>query len=308
MRAPRARPVITAALAGLLWPMCLGAAPLDIVRDCAAKTPAQVSGVKNLNAACPGLEDALRALELDRMLFDGWRERLNRDSLRDVARLADGYGGSMPAASPEVSALKGVLESLAREQTPMPKSWWDAFRAWLDSWLKSHDVDSLSWLDRWLERIRQSATVLNAILYSLIGMVLIAAAWVVVNELKAAGLIGSERNKAEAAALDANAAGVGARAEEPIAPADRLRGLLALLVKRLVQAGRLTGERSLTHRELVLRSAFDGESQRAVFAGVAQAAESFLYGAQSGSPEHLDSVLQRGEALLARLSDSSSAH
>jgi len=293
---------------GLLGPMCLAAAPLDIVRDCAAKIPAQVSGVENLNAACPGLEDALQALGLDRMLYDGWRERLNRDSLRDVARLTEGYGGSMPAAPPEVSALKGVLESLAREQTPMPRSWWDAFRAWLDSWLKSRDLDSLSWLDRWLERIRESTTVLNAILYSLIGMVLIAAAWVVVNELKVAGLIGSERNKAGAAAPDTNTAGAGAGAAEPIAPADRLSGLLALLVKRLVQTGRLTGERSLTHRELVSRSAFDGESQRAVFAAVALAAESSLYGAQSGSPEHLDGVLQQGEALLARLSNSSSAH
>ena len=303
----RARSLFTVALAGLLGSMSLGAAPVDIIRDCAAKAPAGVSGVKDLNSACPGLEDALRVLGLDEMLYDGWRERLNRDSLRDVAQLVDGYGGSTPAAPPDVSALTGVLKALAGEQTPHLESWWDAFKAWLGTWLRSHDSDSLSWLDHLLERLRQSMTVLNAILYSLIGLVLLAAAWVVVNELKAAGLIAGRNQPAPATPGTKAAAGVALMDSEPMALADHLSVLLRLLVNRLMQTGRLVTERSLTHRELVLHSTFDSEAQRAVFAAVAGSAESILYGARSAAPEHLQSVLQQGQALLAELPNSSSA-
>lgn len=287
--------------------MSLGAAPVDIIRDCAAKAPAEISGVKDLNSACPGLEDALQALGLDRILYDGWRETLSRDALRDVAKLADDYG-STPAASPDVSALAGILKALAREQTPHLKSWWDDFKAWLATWLRSHDADSLSWLDHWLERVRQSITVLNAILYSLIGLVLVAAAWVVVNELRAAGLIARRKQTAAATPGTKGAVGVAMMVDsEPMALADRLSVLLRLLVNRLIQTGRLKTERSLTHRELVLHSTFDSESQRAVFASVAASAESVLYGTQGAAPEHLQSVLQQGQALLTDLPNSSSA-
>jgi hypothetical protein len=83
--------------------------------------------------------------------------------------------------------------------------------------------------------------------------------------------------------------------------------LLQLLVNRLVQTGRLRAERSLTHRELVVRSRFDSESQRLLFATVANTAETLLYGSESAAPEQLSSVLQQGQTLLRQLSGSSSA-
>jgi hypothetical protein len=305
---PRAWSLIAVTLAGLLGPLALAAAPIDVVRDCAANASAQITGAEGLNAACPGLADALQTLGLDRMLYDGWRERLNRDALRDVAKLAADYGGSRPRARPNAAALPGILKGLARDQAPAPKSWWDAFRAWLKTWLEGHDADSLSWLDHWLESLRQSATILNAIVYSLIGLVLIAAAWVVVNELKAAGLMAG-RNRAAPIPRATAAGGVSAIADvEPIALSDRVIVLLRLLVNRLMQTGRLQAERSLTHRELVSRSAFDSESQRAAFAAVASAAESVLYGPHGAPPERLSSVLHEGQALLAQLPDSSSPH
>ena len=75
-----------------------------------------------------------------------------------------------------------------------------------------------------------------------------------------------------------------------------------------MQTGRLETERSLTHRELVTRSTFDDESQRAVFAAVAGTAESILYGPQDAAQERLDTVMDEGRALLTQLSDPSSTH
>jgi len=278
------------------------AAPIDVVRDCAANVSAQASGIKDLDSACPGLEDALVALGLDQLLYEGWRQQLNRDALGNVVQLADGYRGSAPAG-PDVAALAGILETLSGEQAPAPQSWWDVFKAWLGNWLSSHGEGSLSWLDRWLATLRQSVNVLNVILYALIALVLAAAGWIVVNELKAAGVSGRRGRRPAGAAPDSAVAAVAADAAEPMAVADRLSHLLRLLVRRLMQTGRLNAERSLTHRELVSRARLDSEPQRAVFAAVASAAECAVYGARVPAPEHLSAVLREGDALLAELPD-----
>jgi hypothetical protein len=295
--------VAIAAVAAWSW---VAGAPIDVVRDCAAKSSSAISGIKGLSAACPRLEDALHTLGLEPMLYDGWQERLNRDALGDLANLAEGYGGPKPRDSPDVAGLPGILKALQREQTPLPKSWWDAFRAWFKNWL-AHHSETFTWLDRWLDGIGKSATLVNVISYSLIALVLMASLAVVVNELKATGTL-RRRHRAASAARELNPAVISlAEGAESGAIADRLAELLKLLVRRLVQTRRLEAERSLTHRELVARSVFDDESQRAVFASVARTAESILYGPYGAAPEQLDRVLHEGRTLLAQLSDPPSA-
>lgn len=290
----------------LAWSWVAGA-PIDVVRDCAAKSSDATSGIKGLDAACPQLEDALHSLGLEQMLYDGWQERLNRGALRDLAKLTEDYGGARPGDSPDIAALPGILKVLQREQAPNPKSWWDAFRAWLKIWLSNHS-ETLTWLDRWLDRIGQSATLINVISYSLAALVLIAALAVVANELKASGALRRRRHRTSSAAPELKPADFSsAEGLESGALADRLAELLRMLVRRLVQTRRLEAERSLTHRELVVRSVFDDESQRTVFAAVAGNAESILYGPYSAAPDQLKKVLHEGRALLAQLSDASSA-
>jgi hypothetical protein len=299
--------IAVAIAAVLAWSWVAGA-PIDMVRDCAAKSSDATSGIKGLSAACPELEDALHSLGLEQMLYDGWQERLNRDALRDLANLAEGYGGAKPGDSPDVAALPGILKALEREQAPLSKSWWDVFRAWLKTWL-SHHSETLTWLDRWLDRIGQSATLINVISYSLAALVLMAALAVVANELKASGTLRRRRRRTASAARELKPADFpSADGLEPGALADRLAELLRMLVRRLVQTRRLKAERSLTHRELVARSVFDDESQRTVFAAVAGTAESILYGPYSAAPDQLKKVLHEGRALLAQLSDPSSTH
>jgi hypothetical protein len=299
---------MAAAIAGVLAWSWLAAAPVDVLRDCAAKASPAISGIKDLGAACPRLEQALQALGLPPMLYDGWQDRLNRDALPELANLAENYSEPKSGFSPDVAALPGILKALAREQTPLSKSWWDAFRAWLKNWL-AHHSDQFTWLDRWLERIGQSTTLFHVVSYSLVALVLMAAVAVIVNEMKAGGA-SRRRHRAASAAGAVNPAAVRADSEglEPSALADRLAELLRTLVSRLVQTRRLRAERTLTHRELVARGTFDNESQRAVFAAVAGTAESILYGAESAAPEQLNRLLREGRALLAQLSDASSAH
>jgi hypothetical protein len=281
--------------------------PLEAVRDCAAKVAPAVSGIKDLGAQCPQLEESLQALGLQRMLYDGWQEHLNRDALQDLVQLARQYGGSKPGDSPNLAALPGILKALEREQTPLPKSWWDAVKAWFKIWWSQHS-DSLNWLERWLERVGRSTTLFDVISYSLVAIVLMAAVAVIANELKAGGSFRRGRRvRRTVPGLNPAADISDADAGESGALTERLTALLRTLVARLVQTRRLETERSLTHRELVARGVFDSESQRAVFAAVAGAAESIVYGANGPAAEQLSGVLHEGRVLLSQLSDAPGA-
>lgn len=305
--AGRRRAQIAPALGALLAWSALAAAPLETVRECAAKAPPAVSGIKQLDAACPQLTDALQALGLTPMLYQDWESRLNRDALKDLLALAERYDASRSGRGPDIAALPVILKALAREQTPVGQSWWDAVRAWLKSWVAQHP-NALSWLDRWLERLGPSATVFQAIYYSLVALVLIGAAAVIVTEVKAIGAGRRGRNRASAVRRPSAAAADLGWAPEPEALADRLMALLRKLVDRLIQTRRLAADRSLTHRELVARSAFDDAGQRAVFSELAGTAESTLYGPHAATPEQLDRILSEGRVLLTQLTDLPDAH
>jgi Domain of unknown function (DUF4129) len=294
---------IAAAIVGTLWGTWIAAAPIDVVRDCAEHAAPGISGIKALTAACPQLADALAALGFTRMQYDGSQDRLTRDALRDLASLAQTYAGPKPGKSPDVAALPGILETLAGERTPLTKTWWDAVRAWL-----AQHSDALNRLGGWLQRIGQSATLLHAISYSLVALVLMATIFVIVNEVKANGVRRRVPHRTAARGTSLSDGSQDSAPLEPAALADKLAALLRELVSRLVQTRRLDRERSLTHRELVARSAFDNESQRTVFASVAGAAESILYGPRGATLKDLDTALSGGRTLLAQISHPPSAH
>jgi hypothetical protein len=291
------RPRIAVAIA-MAMTIAAHAAPVDVVRDCAERAAPGASGIEALGAACPQLQDALQALGLTQVQLEGWQARLNRDGLKDLAILAANYGGSRPANGPRVASLPAILKSLEGAQTPSKNSWWDVFKAWL-----AQHSDALDRLDRWLERVRQSATLLEVITYSLVAFVVAAAIAVVVNEFKASGALWRQRRRAHGGKSGIDAVAAESLGAEPVALADKLTALLRELVSRLIQTRRLNRDRSLTHRELVARSAFDDESQRAVFATVAATAEAIVYGPRGASPEQLNAALQNGRTLLAQISD-----
>jgi len=276
------------------------------VRECAARASPALSGIKDLGAACPDLAVALTSLGFDNVLYDAWRERLTVEGLRDLAELADHYAGSRWMGAPNPVALPEILEALKHEQAPQSESWWDSIKAWLKQRLPP---SLLQWLDRWLgswlSPTQVSPTLVKIIAYCSTAVVLLAAVIVIVNELKAAGVLrrrrGPPRKALPAGIAEAGTAGNDG-AQSPVS--HRLNELLRLLVNILMQTGRLKAERSLTHRELIARSSFDSEWQRAAFARVARTAETMLYGSSGTQPEHLAHTIEQGELLAAGLSES----
>jgi hypothetical protein len=294
-------------IAGLFASATLAAAPLDVVRECAAAASPTVSGLKNLNAVCPQLDAALTALGLDEVLYEGWRDKVNAHALQDAVILAVRYSDSKPQRSLDEGVLRGILGSFKTQQQP-PHSWWQALQGWFRRWLAHSNSSLAGWLnrfwDRWLSHVEVSPSLLKVFAYGLTVLVVVAAIVVIIRELNAAGLArrlgGVTRTRAarRGASLSSGSGAEFAPAASGVA------GLLRALVQKLLQSGRLKVERSLTHRELIARSAFDSEAQRSAFAGVARTAESLLYGPHGAAPDVLEQVTRRGQALLLQLSNS----
>jgi hypothetical protein len=300
-------PGLVLALAGLLASSGIAAAPLDVLRQCAATASPAASGVQALSATCPKLSGALAALGLDETLYGDWQHKLTPGALHDVVQLMGYYSGSKRLA-PDTTVLPGILNSLKDPQARTGESWWQSLKTRLKQWLAQSDSSLASWLNRVLERwsthVDLSVTLLRIVAYALTVLVAIAAIVVVVRELKAAGIGRRARRTGPAtpAAQDASETQFDLL-PAPLTGADGLAALLRALVERLLQTGRLKAERSLTHRELIVRSAFESDEQRAAFAGVAHGAESNFYGPR-GAATSWDEVERRGQALLAQLNDS----
>jgi hypothetical protein len=92
-----------------------------------------------------------------------------------------------------------------------------------------------------------------------------------------------------------------AEPEQPNSDEVRLSRVLRALVMRLLETGRLSAERSLTHRELVSRSRFDEDGQRGDFAGVTAVAEALVYGPRGAVQSAIPQAIERGESLLAQI-------
>ena len=297
------------AFGSLLAAACL-AGPLDTVRDCATTASPTLYGLKDLGAVCPELKAALGTLGLDKMLYEGWQDRLNAHALHDVVDLSERYSGHPWPGPPDTSAVPGILQALKDEQAPPVVSWWRSFKSWIKQWVEHSDSSIAKWLKHLFERVLDTTNVspafLQAFVYIVTVLTALAAIVVIVRELKAAGVGGlfrraaariSARNSLEPASADAQAS----------ADENTPAGLLRALVRRLVQTGRLRSERSLTHRELIARTSFDSAAQKSVFANVARTAETILYGSQPAAPESVETVTRQGRDLLLQLSGTASA-
>ncbi len=273
---------------------------LESLRACADNAAATQIGLDALETACPRLGATLSQIGVAQWLEHGWQARLDRKQLADLASLVERYQGTAPQRPIDAASLPDILKTLRQAEPPPPNSVWEAFKAWVSDWLSRLDSRLGSWVERLLGRVGAAVSVVNVLLYGLIGLVLIAAAAVVVNELLAAGVLrrSAVRSPGRAVAPAAMESAVPSLAIDALPIYERPAQLLRLLVRRLVESGRLDRERALTHDELVARGVFDDAEQRAAFRAVASVAARILYGAQRPPPSMVEPALAEGRALL----------
>lgn len=309
MRAPV---YLGVALSALLAGSRVMAAPADVLRDCAGHVGPSARGLEDLERRCPELSAALTELGYTQTLGDAWAGQLTGTGLSTLADLAERYQADERGSPPEITGVRAIVDGLAR-QRDQNVSRWDLFLQWLRSLLGSDPDHSLSWLDRWLEKLGNAGDVMTYIVYGLFLCVLGVAVLFIVRELRATGVL-SRRRAAAAPGLPGAPGFVEPQGEPQLEGAplrDQPALLLRLLVNCLSRGGRVQANRHLTHRELVARVALD-EAERRRFAGVAGLAEALLYGRQADSMDaatahDVERVIDEGRQLLSQLERSSPA-
>lgn len=294
-------------LAAGAWLLCTVAsgAVHDSLDACIAQAAADLRGIVALESACPGLRAALDESGVAANLPAGWQDSLDREALRDIAALDRRYQDT-PDLAPDSSGLPSILEQLASEQTAPSKSWWDAAKAWLRSWFARPQRAGGSWFRDFLDRIAESRDLIQVITYLLLSIAVVAALAFIINELRIAGVFAGRREPGRRSRQVAHLPSASPQPEDLIdldaaTPAEQPAILLRLLVARLVARGRLSGERSLTHRELIARAAWPDPQGRTLFARVAQLAECMLYGPGAPDGEEVRAVVADGRSLLQQL-------
>jgi len=236
------------------------------------------AGVEELRLLCPDFAQAIIDSGLSSQLPDRWQQWLNRSSIEDLSRLLRRYQSTPPSAAPGVPALYQVAHTL---NPPVPPhGWWQDFKDWLRQWLSPPESTDPSWLNRWLSRVSLPQLLMQSLLYILMAVILVTTLWIVWRELKVTGP-GARAESGAVSRLPPPPARAPALSLDEIerAPlAEQPALLLRLLVQALLQSGRLSNDRALTHRELGARSGFDDSEQHDRFVRIALLAERLLYG------------------------------
>lgn len=281
--------------------------PADIVAECSRSADGDVLGLQELEAVCPGLEHALVELGYAPLISASQLDELSVHSLVDLQHLADRYREpASPAGEIETASLTPILQALQQDRrSERPLTLFERIKKWLRSVFDKPQRDSESWLNRWLEDVKVSEAVSRAIVYGLVILVIVLAIAVLVNELRAAGLLRRKARAGKDVQLATDAARDPAARTladlDAVAPNDRPSVLLRMLVATLVKTGRLRTERSLTHRELGLRAAFEETAQRECFQRVAALGERVVYGDGQVPDDEVETIVQAGRTLNLQL-------
>jgi hypothetical protein len=282
------------------------AAARKAIEDCTPRLDTQLDvGFERIAARCPGLARALERSGVEQWLPQGWKEtrnNLSAGSLTELRALIDReLNAHATARKPRVEKLDEVLAGLGEQQRTTNGTWL-RFKRWLRELLERRDRDeNEDWFDRMVHRVGLSDAIGEIVTYVSLGAMVVLALLVVLNELRAAGLLG-RRAKSGAAEDEANrmaARPVPTMGEIERAPlVERPRMLLELVAWKLTALRRLPPAGAMTVRELSRAVNLEGAQDRERLATLAMTAERARY-AESGVPvDVLESAYARGRELL----------
>jgi hypothetical protein len=147
-----------------------------------------------------------------------------------------------------------------------------------------------------------SQSLRQLVAYLALGGVVVLAAVILLNELRAAGLLPGGRVGARKRALTQRVPGEGVPVDLEQAPLlDKPRLLLERIVRRLAERGYLPPAGALTVRELTQVAKLPESDDRARLSELATTAERVRYSAREMEPAVVEESVARGSELLARL-------
>lgn len=272
----------------------------QVLQECADSIPPDVVGMEQIEAACPGVEQALDELGLTELMIESQYQLLKRDGLDALLALANRYEHPPERTAANVDSLGPVLDSMRRPPVPeASKSWWERLKERLRQLLNQSEAPPDSWLVRWLDEHRMPELVRSIVMYGAMAIVVALAVLIVVNEIRAARSGRRRKQVTKTVAMQPHS--VLAGDSESIVPGERPSALLKMLVATLIKTGRVHGGHALTHRELTRRARFDDSSQRESFQKLAQVAEREVFGGMAVASDELDEAIRAGRSLDAKL-------
>jgi hypothetical protein len=272
------------------------AAARAVIESCSSSADDQPTGdgLSEMEKRCPELAAALQAAGVRPLLIASSRAQFDRESMLRLERLLQPAVGTAPA----VSKLAPILREL-RPAPTVSRSFWQRLWDWLVEQLthKPPPGGSQNWLGRLREALANAHWLWNAIIWGTLIALPIVVVIFVVREVRAMG----ERSKDDLVTVPAPAAAGAVESRLALlrqAPlGQRPAQLFAMLISRLVAAGRLPPDRSLTHREVVRRAVLDDAHQRRYIESLAQLSERQLYSGVAMMPTGTEELLARGEDL-----------
>jgi hypothetical protein len=254
------------------------------------------SGLNELNKRCPQLASSLQSAQVGPLIISSSRDRFDRSSLIQLQRLL--HPAMHPA--PAVSLLKPIIQRLEGPAAVTGRPWWR--RLW--DWVLEHfnhkptQQSSNAWMAEFVRQLGRAHWLWKAIIWGSLIALPILIAIVVVREVRAMGRRSSDDvapQPVEAARGGAPASRLALLHQVPLG--QRPARLFTLLVSRLVTAGRLPPDRSLTHREVIRAVLLDDAEQRRYIESLGRLSERQLYSAATAMPDDLEQILGQGEDL-----------
>lgn len=285
------------------WSQAAGE-PAAVLAACIeASAEAETETLEELEVECPGIEHALVEMGYAPFISESQLDELGWYNLQELQALRQRYAQAAAGADVRTDSLAPILNALQDKEAERPPTWFDRLKRRLRD-LFDRQGESSSWLNNWLADKELPGSVREFIVYAVVFISVVLAILVILNELRAAGVL---RRRAGAAKQSPAAPGKPVTSEltladlESAAPGDRPSVMLRLLVAALVQRGRLRADRSLTHRELTARVALEDAGQRESFARVASLSEKAVYSGGTVPIEEIDAAVAAGRTLIAAL-------
>jgi hypothetical protein len=287
--------------------------PRGVIDACIARLDQGIDvGFERIAARCPELAQQLQSSAWGSWLPAGWQDAHNNLSARGLGQLkrlvVRERALHAGARTLDVQKLTPILANppWRAEEAAAAPGWWARFKRWLQGLRAAREPDNGdAWLARLIGRISLSQAGIKIVSYIFLGLIVVLAGYIVVNEVLAAGLHrrrGGTR-AGRVAREDAHTEVLSWQDVERAAVCEQARVLLLLLAARLSAAQRLPAYRALTVRELAQGARLEDAADRERLGEVALAAEAHRYSAQSTSSASLARVLERGRELFERLGD-----
>ena len=280
--------------------------------DCASRLDRDRDiGYGRIAARCPELALLLAGSERAAWLPASWQERsndLSAGGLNELARLIrEESRRRATSKGPSAQSLAPVLREVAANPDD-DSGLWARTMSWIRTLLsrqKEVAGEEDFGLADWLRSRGIGANVWTVLTYVLFATLIVFAIYIVVAELRAAGLV--RRRTRPGGAVQSIAPSVEVLRFEDLTSRplfERPALLLRLILQALLATGRLPGEASRTRSELLRDARLEHGAQRERLAGLALRAEELRYAATPPAPMQIEASLADGAVLLRELLES----